>query len=43
MNNEKVTYPLSKKYVTGNWESTFISLIKHQIKAKQHDVVNDNH
>jgi len=27
MNNEKVTYSLAKKFVTGNWESTFISLI----------------
>ena len=27
MNNEIVTDSFSKKYVTGNWESTFISLM----------------
>ena len=27
MNNEIVTYSVLNKYVTGNWESVFISLI----------------
>ena len=29
MNNEIVTYSFLKKYVMGNWESTFISLKMH--------------
>ena len=32
MNNEKVTDTFSKKYVTGNWESTFISLKEYTCK-----------
>ena len=45
MNNEKVTYTFCKKYVTGNWETTFISLkcnVFHDTTVRQrvNDVLN---